>query len=51
VIYSQVLITGRMISGKSRYPDIFEFGYQIIMATLFCPILTYDPISGPDIGS
>jgi hypothetical protein len=27
--YSQVLITGRPISGKSRYPDIFEFGYRI----------------------
>ncbi len=31
--YSQVLITRRPISGKSRYPDIFEFGYRIIMAT------------------
>jgi hypothetical protein len=26
-IYSQVLITGRPISGKSRYPDKNMFGY------------------------
>ncbi len=30
--YSQDLITGRLISGKSRYPAIFELGYQILAA-------------------
>jgi hypothetical protein len=27
VQYSQDLITGRPITGKSRHPDRFEFGY------------------------
>jgi hypothetical protein len=30
--YSQVLITGRPISRKSRYPDTFVFGHRILVA-------------------
>ncbi len=37
--YCQNLITGRPITGKSRYPDRFEFGYRISAAI-------FDSISG-----
>jgi hypothetical protein len=47
--YSQVLITGRPISGKSQYPDGISSGYRIIMATLYGRPIQYALISGPDI--
>jgi hypothetical protein len=39
IYYSQDPITIRLITGKSRYPDRSEFGYQI-SAAIFVPRMT-----------
>jgi hypothetical protein len=44
--YSQVLISGHPISGKSRYPDTFEFGYQSLW--LLYKVRLFDMLWYPD---